>query len=63
MKIRLKNKKTKKILIALLIVVALIVSLSFRSSQAASKEFTRTQMQDMVVSTALSYEYNNIYST
>ena len=62
MNIKLNSKNRKKILIALLVVFALIVSLSFRSSLADSKKFTRTEMQDMVVATALSYEYNKTAS-
>ena len=58
-------KIRKNILIVILILIICIIIFLFRGSYASSNnsyDFTRAKMQDMVVSTALGYYYNQKYS-
>ena len=60
----IKSKKQIILFLTLLIVVITML-LTFVVKQTygvTDKTFTRDEMQDMVVSTALSYYYNNLYS-
>lgn len=63
----MKNNKYRKILIAnvsMLVIAffAIIAMFTKNAYSINSASFTRKEMQDIVVSTALSYYYNNEYN-
>lgn len=65
--VKMKNNKYRKILIAnvsMLVIAffAIIAMFTKNAYSINSASFTRKEMQDIVVSTALSYYYNNEYN-
>ena len=63
----MKNNKYRQIIIAniavLVIVLSTIVVIYTKNAYSInSSSFTRKEMQDIIVSTALSYYYNNAYN-
>ena len=63
----MKNNKYRQMLIAnismlVIILFAIIAMFTKNAYSINSASFTRKEMQDIVVSTALSYYYNNAYN-
>lgn len=57
-----KSKSLKVSIIILLCIISIILSKELNRVYASENKFSREQLQDIVVSTGLSYFYNNIYT-